>query len=319
MSPTSPPTCSARSTGSDRGAAVTGDSSRIDGSVIDEGLVRALIEEQFPQWRQLPVTRVVLDGNDHRSFRLGDDLVVRLPSAPGYLPQVRKEQEWLPRLAPALPLPIPEVRGAGVPSLLFPAPWSVYGWIHGEPATLRPPDEPERFAADLAGFLVALRAADPTGGPAPGEHSLFRGAPVGHYADEMEYLVERVSARERDVVDGLWRDALEAPFGGAPVWLHGDVSLNNLLVRDGRLSAVIDFGCSAVGDPACDTTIFWTHFTGAARARFRHELAVDDATWARGRGWTVWKALIMIGNRPPEQRAFGRRVLDELIAEHDAA
>ena len=298
---------------------MTGASSIIDASAIDEALVRYLIAEQFPGWRHLPVTRMVLDGNDHRSFRLGDDLVVRLPSAPDYVPQVRKEQEWLPRLAPVLPLPIPAVRGAGVPSQRFAAPWSVYGWIDGEPATLQPPADTEGFAADLAAFLVALRAADPTGGPRPGEHSAFRGGPVGHYSDEMDDLIERVSGRERAVAEALWHDARAASFDGAPVWVHGDVSLNNLLVREGRLAAVIDFGCSAVGDPACDTTVFWTYFTGAARSRFRHDLAVDDATWARGRGWAVWKALIMIGNRPPEQRAFGRRVLDELIAEHHAA
>ncbi len=283
---------------------------------IDERLVRRLLAEQFPQWADLPLRVVVDGGNDHRMFRLGDELSVRLPSAAGYVPQVDKEQAWLRRLAPQLPLPIPDVRGMGRASAYFPAPWSVYGWINGRrpsPGEIRDND---RFAADLAGFLVALRSADTAGAPEPGLHSAYRGGPLEHWDLEMRDLVQRISGPERDRAVGLWRDALDASFTGAPVWVHGDITIANLLVNaTPRLSAVVDFGCSAVGDPACDTIIRWTQFHGSARRAFVRKLRVDDATWARGRGWALWKALIMITNKPPEQAESARYVLDQLFAE----
>ncbi|MDQ7876405.1 aminoglycoside phosphotransferase family protein [Microbacterium sp. QXD-8] len=282
---------------------------------IDENLARALIAEQFPQWRNRPVRQVRNGGNDHRIFRLGGNLSVRLPSAPGYVPQVRKEQMWLARLAPALPLPIPVVQGIGEPSDLFPAPWSVYGWMAGEPASVTPVEDWGRFAADLAGFLMRLGEVDAAGAPTPGLHSAFRGGPLEHWDDEMGDILLRVHGRERDLAAGIWRDALAAPFSRPPQWFHGDVSLNNLLVRDGGLAAVIDFGCSGAGDPACDTVFRWTSLHAAARQQFRKDYAVDEATWARGRGWALWKALIMITNKPPGQAEFARHVLDQLFDE----
>jgi aminoglycoside phosphotransferase (APT) family kinase protein len=284
--------------------------------VIDERLVRRLLAEQFPRWADLPLRRVADGGNDHRMFRLGDELSVRLPSAAGYVPQVEKEQTWLPRLAPQLPLPIPDVRGAGRASEYFPASWSVYGWIAGRRPTAKEIREDDRFATDLAGFLVALRSADTSGAPAPGLHSAFRGGPPEHWDLEMRNLVLRLSGWERDLAVGLWRDALDAEFTGAPVWVHGDIAIANLLVHESaRLSAVLDFGCAAVGDPACDTVLRWTQFHGAARRAYVRDLGVDDATWARGRGWALWKGLIMLTNRPPGQAEFARHVLDELFAE----
>lgn len=287
----------------------------IDAVDIDAALVRALVREQFPAWQHLPVRPVEHGGNDHRIVRLGERLCVRLPSAPGYVPQVAKEQRWLPQLAPHLPLPVPPVRGRGRPSALFPAPWSVYGWLDGAPAARARVDDPVRFAADLAAFLAALRSVDPTGGPAPGLHSAFRGGPLAHWDDEVGAILHRVHGRERDAAAGIWRDALAASSADPPRWFHGDVSANNLLVRDGRLVAVIDFGCSGVGDPACDTVILWTRLAGEAGTVFRRELGVDDATWARGRGWALWKALIMITNTPPGQAELARHVLDALLAE----
>ena len=288
--------------------------STVDAARIDAHLVRDLLAEQFPAWSDLPLRPVRDGGNDHRMFRLGDELSVRLPSAPGYVPQVAKEQAWLARIAPQVPLPVPEVRGAGVASERFGAPWSVYGWIPGAPAAVDPPDDPVRFAADLAGFLVALRGVATEGAPPPGPHSAFRGGSPAHWDDEVRDLLHRVHGRERDRAAGIWRDALAAEHTGPATWFHGDVSTHNLLVRDGVLSAVIDFGCSGVGDTACDTTIVWTRLSGAARDTFRRELGVDDATWARGRGWALWKALIMLTNTPPGQAELARHVLDELAA-----
>jgi aminoglycoside phosphotransferase (APT) family kinase protein len=286
----------------------------VDADKIDQALVRELLLEQFPQWGDLPVRPIEGGGKDHRNFRLGEELSVRLPSAPDFVPQVEKEQTWLPRLAPVLPLPIPTVQGIGRPSPHYPAPWSVYGWIPGETASTAEVADPVALAAELARFLVALRGADATGGPAPGLHSAFRGAPLEHLDDEMGWLFARVPGRERALAEGIWRDALAAAYTGPPVWFHGDVSFHNLLVRGGELAAVIDFGCSGVGDPACDTVLVWTFLSGGARDAYRRELAVDDATWARGRGWALWKGLIMITNKPPGQAEFARHVLDELFA-----
>ena len=137
-----------------------------------------------------------------------------------------------------------------------------------------------RFAGDLAEFLVALRAVDPAGGPQPGQHSAFRGGPVVHWDHEMRDLLHRVQERDRDIANGIWRDALAASFADEPVWFHGDVAAANLLIHDGALSAVVDFGCAGVGDPACDTVALWTMFEGTARDVFRDALAVDEATWA---------------------------------------
>ena len=204
----------------------------------------------------------------------------------------------------------------GRASATFPAPWSVYRWIEGRrpsPAEIR--DDP-RFASDLAGFLVALRSADTAGAPGPGLHSAFRAGPPDHWDLEMRDLVHRVTGLERDLARGIWHDALQARFDGAPVWVHGDTAIANLLVRDTpTLAAVIDFGCAAVGDPACDTVIRWTQLRGQARQAFVRELRLDDATWARGRGWALWKALIMLTNKPAGQAELARHVLDELFSE----
>jgi len=281
---------------------------------INAELVRALLDEQFPRWRELPIRVVQPGGNDHRTFRLGERLSVRLPSAPGYVPQVAKEQEWLPVLAPQLPLAIPEVEAVGVPSPRFPAPWSVYGWIDGEPASTAKPGDSARLATDLARFLVALRAVDRAEGPEPGLHSAFRGGPVGHWDDEVQQLLSRLHGQERPRAATLWREALAATVPVSSCWFHGDVAAGNLLVRDGVLVAVLDFGCAGVGDPACDTVVAWTMLDGPAKRAFRDELGVDEATWARGRGWALWKALIMLTDTPPGQAELARHVLDQLLA-----
>lgn len=281
---------------------------------IDERLVGALVRDQFPQWAGLPVAAVRASGNDHRTFRVGDGLIARLPADVGYVPQVAKEQRYLPFLAPHLPLPIPAVAGVGKASVLFPAPWSVYSWLDGiRPDPVRVRDD-VALAERLALFLVALRRTDATDGPAPGQHSAFRGAPVSQWNEQVTRRFDLLHGAERDRARGVWRDALAAKFAGPPVWVHGDIAIGNLLVDEAdHLSAVIDFGCSAVGDPACDTVIHWTQFRGPARRVFREVLDLDDATWARGAGWTLWKGLIMLTNVTPGEGAFAERVLGEVL------
>jgi aminoglycoside phosphotransferase (APT) family kinase protein len=286
-------------------------------------LAARLVAEQFPHWAGLPVSRVALDGWDNTTFRLGDELSVRLPSADRYIPQVEKEHRWLPRLASELPLPIPEPVAKGAPTDLFPRPWSVYRWLDGDPATPENVVDSGRFALDLADFLAALYRIDAAGGPPAGEHSFFRGGPLAVYDEETR---DAISALRGDIdavaASETWEAALAATWTHAPVWLHGDVTASNLLVVGSRLSAVIDFGCCAVGDPACDLAIAWTFFSGDSRETFRERVAFDDATWARARGWALWKALITIPKADAERAAsrFGwrfsaRRVVGEVLAE----
>jgi aminoglycoside phosphotransferase (APT) family kinase protein len=166
---------------------------------------------------------------------------------------------------------------------------------------------------------AALQRIDASGGPPPGQHTAFRGAPLATYDEE----TRRTIAAVREWVDApaataIWEAALAAPWGGPPVWFHGDVAVNNLLVRGGRLSAVIDFGCAGVGDPACDTVIAWTLFSGASRAAFRAGLPLDAATWQRGRGWALWKALLVFNQERLSDHvkaAEARRVIAELLAD----
>ena len=262
---------------------------------IDASLVRRLIASQFPQWAKLEIKPVVNGGWDNRTFHLGQHMTVRLPSAEGYAPQVAKEQRWLPFLAQHLPLPIPSPLALGAPGEGFPYPWSVYGWLKGETASLENIADLTRFASDLARFLTALQSVDATDGPPPGQHSAFRGAPLAHYDAETRAAIAKLEGRIDTAAAGkVWNAALEATWRGKPVWFHGDVALGNLLVNNGELSAIIDFGCAGVGDPACDLVIAWTLFTGEARDAFQSTLQLEAAAWARGRGWALWKALITL-------------------------
>ncbi len=253
---------------------------------LDAHLVRRLVAAQFPDWAVLPVRPVENGGWDNRTFRLGDGLTVRLPSAAGYVPQVEKEQRWLPVLAPQVPLAIPVPAGQGAPGEGYPFPWSIYHWIPGEVATSETIADFDDFADALAGFLLSLQGVPTDGGPGPGPHSAFRGGPLSFYETDV-YESLRALGRRVPTEDCLriWNDALARPYLAAPVWFHGDISVGNLLVRRGRLSAVIDFGCAGVGDPSCDLAVAWTLLPAVSRPVFRAALSVDDATWARGRGW----------------------------------
>jgi aminoglycoside phosphotransferase (APT) family kinase protein len=288
--------------------------------VIDESLARRLIDSQFPQWSHLPITAFEHDGWDNRSFRLGSELAVRLPSGNWYARQVDKEQRWLPVLAPQLPLPIPSPVAKGEPDAEFPYPWSVYRWLDGEPASSARIGGLTDFATALARFLNALARIDATDGPEPGQHNFFRGGPLSAYEEEtvqaIDTLGDQIPAED---VKWVWAHAMATSWERDPIWFHGDVATGNLLVRDGRLAAVLDFGLSGVGDPACDTVIAWTFLSGSSRDRFRAELEVDAGTWSRGRGWGLWKALItLVGHlERGEPDATGpRREIDRILVDY---
>ena len=285
---------------------------------ITSTLVESLVANQFPDWSRRLVRFVEPGGWDNRTFRLGDDLLVRLPSHVRYVAQVPKEHRWLPFLGRLLPLPIPVPVALGQPALGYPWPWSVYRWLEGEPASAVNVADVEAFAEDLAAFLRVLHALDPTGGPPPGEHNFFRGASLITYDQDTRRAISALSGKvDTTACAHVWEAALAATPTGPASWLHGDVAASNLLVRDGRLSAVLDFGAMAIGDVACDLTIAWTSFAGAQRRGFRDRIARDDATWARARGWALWKALILIAWKggPTEAVADAGRVLDAVLGE----
>jgi len=289
---------------------------------VDVPLVQRLVGTQFPQWADLPIRAVDNDGWDNWTFHLGDRMKVRLPSAMGYSEQAEKEARWLPKLAPRLPLPVPVPVGIGQAAEGYPCSWSIYEWLEGEPTRREAVDDPVQFGWDLAKFLIALQRIDTTGGPPPGQHNFFRGADVmSVYGDEARQSVDKLA----DVIDASAAhevlDAAEAAvIVEQPVWIHGDIAVGNLLVRDGRLGAVIDFGGCAVGDPACDLVITWVFLEGAGRDAFRLSVPADEAMWARARGWALWKAALMLANNSvinPNENS-PRSVIEAVIAEYRA-
>ena len=264
-----------------------------DEVLTDVALVHRLLAAQFPRWADLPIEPVSSSGTDHDIYRLGAELCVRLPRIAWATGQAAREAEWLPRLAPHLPLRLPVPRAMGQPGEGYPFPWSVYDWLPGHNAH-GPIADLEQVAVDLAAFVAALRRVATTGAFARPPRK--RGAPL----QELDESVRRSVAQLGDRVDGpaalrAWQESLDAPpWHGPEVWLHGDLMPGNLLVVDGRLSAVIDFGGLNVGDPACDLQPAWNLFHGPSRQRFRAELAVDEASWLRGRGWALFQAVVAL-------------------------
>jgi aminoglycoside phosphotransferase (APT) family kinase protein len=289
---------------------------------VDAEQVRRLVGLQFPQWAGLPVRPVANGGWDNWTFHLGAAMSVRLPSASEYALAVDKEHRWLPALASRLPLPIPVPLAKGEPGAGYPYSWSIYPWIGGEPAGAGRIADPVRFAVDLAGFLAALRSIDPADGPRPGTHNWFRGGTLRTY----DGVVQNALAELHGHVDAglareIWKCALDARWDGVESWFHGDVAEGNLLLDDGRLAAVIDFGTCGVGDPACDLAIAWTLLTAEGRQAFRERLSVGAAAWARGRGWALWKTLATFAytlGDDEEEAAGARRVLGEIFSEYAA-
>lgn len=291
-------------------------------TLVDVEQVRRLIEEQFPQWAGLAVEPVARGGWDNQTFHLGTDMVVRLPSASEYAEAVEKEHRWLPVLAPRLPLPIPVPLAKGEPGLGYRHSWSVYQWLDGETASHDRISDPLRFALDLAAFLAALQSVEAVDGPRPGIHNWFRGGTLRTYHQDVDRaLGELEGLVDEDLAREIWSDALDARWDGVDRWFHGDVAEGNLLLTDGRLTAVIDFGTCGVGDPACDLAIAWTLLTTEGRRAFRDRLSVDAGSWSRGRGWALWKALATCSytyRDPEDAEEFSKaeRVLQEIFAEY---
>jgi len=291
----------------------------------DEDLVRRLVAAQFPHWAHLPIRRVLPAGTDNAIYRLGDDLSARLPRRPhGVLP-LEKEIRWLPRLAPLLPLAAPVPIAEGAPGEDYPFVWAVCRWVYGDNATAGRIADPRRFATELAELAAALQRIDSSDGPGPGSHNFFRGEPIARRDAATRAAIAALASKvDAGAATAAWEEALQAPeWHWPPVWIHGDLDSRNLLVEDGRLSGVIDFGCLGVGDPACEAMVAWKVLSGDARDAFRTALAIDEASWMRARGWAVSQAVMALSYYSDETNAVlvgeARRWLAEVLADRAQA
>jgi aminoglycoside phosphotransferase (APT) family kinase protein len=287
---------------------------------ITIGLAERLVVSQFPRWAGLPLTPVAEEGVDNRTFRLGDDMSVRLPAAARYAHQVEKEHRWLPTLSLHLPLPIPKPLARGEPGLGYPWHWSIYRWLPGGAAGSEPIADLHSFAADLGSFLAALHGINPASGPPATDRNWFRARASARDEQTRVAITALDDAIDASTAYEVWEAARRAPEADSPAWIHGDVSASNLLVVDGHLSAVIDFGCSGIGDPAFDLEIAWELLSEESRATFREHLGLDDAAWARGRGWKLWaasRALVDGLETGAEWVDWPRRVIAEVLSDHN--
>jgi aminoglycoside phosphotransferase (APT) family kinase protein len=290
----------------------------------DASLVGRLLAAQFPEWADLPIERVPSAGTDNALYRLGDEMVVRMPRIHWAVGQMEKEHEWLTKLAPSLPLPIPLPLAKGEPGEGYPWGWSVYSWLEGENASLESIADQYQAATDLARFIAALREIDSTGGPPPGPYNALRGEPLANRDTATRQAIKSLDGIiDTRAATDVWESCLEAPaWDGPPAWIHGDLQPGNLLAENGRLSAVIDFGCLAVGDPACDVMAAWTFLSPETRDTFRNSLQVDEATWVRGCGWALSFGLIALPyyqNTNPMLAGIARRSIDEALTDYNGS
>lgn len=255
---------------------------------IDVSLVSALIAAQCPQWNDLPLREIPSAGTEHTLYRLGHDKVVRMLRNGGALDQAERDSRWLPFLAPQLPLATSMPLAHGAPGLGYPYPWSVYQWLDGTNPTTCSPES----AFALASYLQALHRIDTTGAPP----ARGRGGPLApRDPDVREAIAALDGTIDTHAATEAWESALAAPeWDGPPLWIHGDLHAGNMLEHNGKLSAVIDYGCLCAGDPANDLMVAWTFLSTDTREVFRAALPFDDADWERGRGWALSMALIAL-------------------------
>jgi aminoglycoside phosphotransferase (APT) family kinase protein len=282
-----------------------------DEADIDTALVRRLVAGQFPEWADLPVEPVTSSGTDNAMYRLGDELAIRLPRIAGAAADVELERRWLPTLAPHLPVAVPQPLEVGVPAEGYPHRWAVYRWLPGA----NPVTADEALASELAAFVLALREV-----PAAAAPAASRGVPLAARDEPTRAaLAKSDDLVDTDALTRVWDEALRLPvWAGPPTWLHGDLTPGNVLVRDGRLSAVIDWSCAGAGDPTVDLEVAWNLLPPGPREVYRAALDVDEVTWLRGRAWALSIAIIQLPyylETNPALAANSRHVLAEVLAD----
>ncbi|MEV0459114.1 aminoglycoside phosphotransferase family protein [Catellatospora methionotrophica] len=290
---------------------------------IDVPLVARLLSEQFPQWAHLPVRVVPSSGTDNVTFRVGTELAARLPRTAWAQGQVEKDLTWLPRLAPQLPLAVPQPLALGSPNEQFPFTWGVYRWLEGTPFQLDQLADPSATARELAAFIHCLQQIDTTGAPVPTDDPFSRGTPLAPRDELFRAAVEQMRDEfDTGLVLAAWEASLAVgPWSGPPRWIHGDLMPGNVLMADGRLTAVIDFATARAADPAGDLLAAWYLFSGDSRQAFRDALEIDEHAWVRARGWTLSLKMIALPYyrvRNPEAVRDSPRFIAELLADFAA-
>ena len=288
---------------------------------ITPELAHKLITEQFPEYAHLPIMHPEKQGHDNRTYRLGNEMLIRMPIAEVYALKVPKEQQLLPKLAPHLSVSIPVPIKMGTPSKDYPYLFSIYKWLEGISINLLVLDDDilKQLAFDLAKFLKELQSIHDVEGPVPGQHNWWRGDHVSVYDKGAREQIEKLAGRiDADKAIYLWECACKTRWDKPPVWIHGDFAIGNMLLKDGKLSAIIDFGGMALGDPACDLVIAWTFLKGKARDIFIQKMALDEDSWLRARGWALWKAtfeLERLGDKNSSESFVQKRIIEDVIYE----
>ena len=290
-----------------------------DPNDITVDLARKLIVDQFPEYVHLNISEVEKQGHDNRTFRLGEDMLIRMPTAESYALKVPKEQALLPKLATCLTINIPTPIKMGKPSKSYPYPFSIYKWLEGVSINLLPLDDKclEQLAFDLAKFLNELESIDHIEGPQPGQHNWWRGDHPSVYDQGVREQIAKIS----NIIDGekaiqLWERACQTRWIKQPVWIHGDFAIGNMLIQNGKLSAVIDFGGICLGDPACDLVIAWTFLHGRSRDIFINNIHHDEDTWLRAKAWALWKAtfeLCEINDSKHPEFEVNKRIIETVL------
>lgn len=288
-------------------------------TTINTELTQKLILEQFPEYGSLPITSVESQGHDNRTFHLGDEMLIRMPSDAQYAMKVAKEQDLLPKLASHLSVDIPVPIKMGHPSQDYPYPFSVYKWLEGRSINLidKKAIDLEKLAFDIAKFLKELQAIKDVEGPSPGQHNWWRGDHTSVYdKDAREQITKLAGIIDSDKAMDLWIRALNTKWKKDPVWMHGDFAIGNILMKNGKLSAIIDFGGMGMGDPACDLVIAWVFLSGKSRDIFINEMNLDEDTWERAKAWALWKAtfvLCELDNKNSDEAIEQRRIIEEAL------
>ncbi len=286
---------------------------------ITVNLASMLIAKQFPEFAHLKIESVTQQGHDNRTYRLGKDMLIRMPTAESYALKVPKEQKLLPKIAPYLSVHIPVPIKMGEPSQDYPYPFSIYKWLEGTSINLLKLDKKifEQLAFDLANFLKELQSINHIEGPIPGQHNWWRGDHVSVYdKGAREQISKLINTIDANKAINLWEKACQTRWDNPPVWIHGDFAIGNMLIHNHKLSAIIDFGGMAIGDPACDLVIAWTFLSGKSREIFIQEMALDDNTWLRARAWALWKAtyeLCELQDLNSYAATVQKRIIEEIL------
>lgn len=275
-------------------------------------IVKALVKEQFPQWRDLDIYPVAKSGHDNRTFHLGNKMAVRLPSSEGYVSQISKEFRWLPYLQKNLDYPISAPIALGTPTTYYPFPWSINQWIEGDTMSESSDIDKNKFARDLAGALRKLQAVDCGQGPKAGSHNCYRGGNLKVYHQETVDALEALNTcLPVKLLRRIWEDCVSTEYDEQDVWVHGDIAPGNILLQNDQFYGLIDFGVLGTGDPACDYAMAWTYFDPNSREIFLDGLSRDMV--GRAKGWALWKSLITYSDSNPDSRKNAQYTITSIL------